>query len=82
MQGDQTGKDPPLATPAADVWALGVIAYEVLCGMSIAAVCKSLPPLHAVHKSSNINHDEWSGAELQRRTKRNVLSQLLVSNAP
>ncbi len=34
VQGDQSGKEPPLATPAADVWALGVIAYEVLCGMS------------------------------------------------
>ena len=34
VQGDQSGKDAPLATPAADVWALGVIAYEVLCGMS------------------------------------------------
>ncbi len=33
VQGDQSGKEPPLATPAADVWALGVIAYEVLCGM-------------------------------------------------
>lgn len=32
VQGDQSGRDPPLATPAADVWALGVIAYEVLCG--------------------------------------------------
>ena len=34
VQGDQSGKEPPLATPAADVWALGVIAYEVLCGTS------------------------------------------------
>lgn len=34
VQGDQSGKEAPLATPAADVWALGVIAYEVLCGMS------------------------------------------------
>ena len=32
VQGDQSGKEAPLATPAADVWALGVIAYEVLCG--------------------------------------------------
>jgi len=32
VQGDKSGKEPPLATPAADVWALGVIAYEVLCG--------------------------------------------------
>ena len=44
VQGDQSGKDPPLATPAADVWALGVIAYEVLCGMCMTnetgALCK------------------------------------------
>lgn len=44
VQGDQSGKDPPLATPAADVWALGVIAYEVLCGRFIAlfALCTCL----------------------------------------
>ena len=41
VHGDQSGKDFPLATPAADVWALGVIAYEVLCGMS--AVSSLLP---------------------------------------
>ncbi|DBB08757.1 TPA: hypothetical protein ACH3X3_008192 [Trebouxia sp. C0006] len=35
VQGDQSGKEPPLATPAADVWALGVIAYEVLCGQRL-----------------------------------------------
>ena len=39
VQGDQSGKEPPLATPAADVWALGVIAYEVLCGM-LTRSCK------------------------------------------
>ncbi|KAL3138737.1 hypothetical protein ABBQ32_005584 [Trebouxia sp. C0010 RCD-2024] len=35
VQGDQSGREPPLATPAADVWALGVIAYEVLCGLPL-----------------------------------------------
>lgn len=42
VQGDQSGKDFPLATPAADVWALGVIAYEVLCGMSAVSSLLSL----------------------------------------
>ena len=36
VQGDQTSKEPPFATIAADVWALGVIAYEVLCGKHTA----------------------------------------------
>ena len=40
VQGDQSGKEAPLATPAADVWALGVIAYEVLCGTHLQAVCQ------------------------------------------
>lgn len=35
VQGDQTSKEPPFATIAADVWALGVIAYEVLCGQRL-----------------------------------------------
>ncbi|DBA83586.1 TPA: hypothetical protein ACH3X1_006158 [Trebouxia sp. C0004] len=35
VQGDQSGKEPPLATPAADVWGLGVIAYEILCGLRL-----------------------------------------------
>lgn len=51
VQGDQSGKEAPLATPAADVWALGVIAYEVLCGMHLQAVCQVyVDAVHALYR--------------------------------
>lgn len=32
VQGDQSGKEPPLAAASADVWALGVITFEIMSG--------------------------------------------------
>ena len=54
VQGDQSGKDPPLATPAADVWALGVIAYEVLCGTCMTTEIADL------HKLAIFAEHSWS----------------------
>lgn len=32
VQGDQSGREPPLAAASADIWALGVITFEVMSG--------------------------------------------------
>ena len=32
VQGDQSGREPPLAATSADVWALGAITFEVMSG--------------------------------------------------
>ena len=64
VQGDQSGRDPPLATPAADVWALGVIAYEVLCGTGPLL----LTPVFPFADRALWRHDAYGNTQLAAGT--------------